>query len=112
VIRDFCFNYLDERRAAMKKYETADAFIAEFSVSDAMINSLLSMAEKEKVKINKTVVKKITPQLKTRVKAQLARSLFDDDAMYKVLLETDQDFKKALQVIGNPQEFAMMMRKS
>jgi carboxyl-terminal processing protease len=112
VIRDFCFNYLDERRAAMKKFENADAFIAEFDVSDAMINSLLSMAEKEKVKINKSVVRKITPQLKTRVKAQLARSLFDDDAMYKVLLETDQDFKKALQVISNPQEFAMMMRKS
>jgi hypothetical protein len=69
------------------------------------------MAEKEKKNINKAVVKKITPQLKTRVKAQLARSLYDDDAMYKVLLETDQDFKKALQVIGNIQEFAALIRK-
>jgi carboxyl-terminal processing protease len=111
IIRDYCFNYLDEQRVAMKKYKTADEFIEKFSVSDAMISSLLSMAEKEKKNINKAVVKKITPQLKTRVKAQLARSLYDDDAMYKVLLETDQDFKKALQVIGNIQEFAALIRK-
>ena len=95
----------------MKKYQDSDDFIAKFNVSDAMISSLISMAEKEKKGINKAVVKKITPQLKTRVKAQLARSLYDDDAMYKVLLETDQDFKKALQVIGNYTEYAMLIRK-
>ncbi len=111
VIRDFCFNYLDANRTSMKKYQDSDDFIAKFNVSDAMISSLISMAEKEKKGINKAVVKKITPQLKTRVKAQLARSLYDDDAMYKVLLETDQDFKKALQVIGNYTEYAMLIRK-
>lgn len=111
VIRDYCFNYLDEHRAHLKKYETSDEFIKNFHVTDAMISALLINAEKEKVKINKAVVKKITPQLKTRIKAQLARNLYDDDAMYRVLLESDQDFKKALQVISNYTEYAVLIQK-
>jgi carboxyl-terminal processing protease len=111
VIRDYCFNYIDQYRSNLKKYETSDQFIKNFTVTDAMISALLTSAEKEKVKINKVVIKKITPQLKSRIKAQLARNLFDDDAMYRVLLESDQDFKKALQVISNYTEYAMLINK-
>jgi carboxyl-terminal processing protease len=98
IIRDFCFTYLDSHRKEMRKYKSADEFIDKFSVSDAMLSSLIDLAEKDEIKINKQVIKKITPQLKSRVKGQFARSLFDETAMIRVSLESDPDFKKALQV--------------
>ena len=111
VIRDFCFNYLDGHRKELMKMKDSDEFIEKFVVTDAMISSLIVMAEKEEVKVNKGVVKKITPQLKTRIKSQLARNLYDETAMYRVLLETDPDFKKAMQVLGNLPEYAALIRK-
>jgi len=98
IIRNYCFTYLDGHRKEMRKYKTSDDFIAKFNVSDAMLAGLIDMAEKEEIKINKQVIKRISSQLKSRIKGQFARSLFDDDAMVQVSLETDPDFKKALQV--------------
>jgi hypothetical protein len=75
-----------------------------------MINGLVSLAEKEKIKVNRTVLKKITPQLRMRIKGQLARSLFDDTAMVRVSLESDPDFKRALQVAAEYREFAAVKK--
>ncbi|MBL0315468.1 MAG: S41 family peptidase [Flavobacteriales bacterium] len=98
LIRDYCFNYLDAHRKEISKFEDQDEFISKFNVGEDMVNALVKMAEEEKIKVNKSILKKIMPQLKTRIKAQMARNLYDDNAMFRVLLESDQDFKKALQV--------------
>jgi len=60
IIRDFCFTYLDSHRKEMRKYKSADEFIDKFSVSDAMLSSLIDLAEKDEIKINKQVIKKIS----------------------------------------------------
>lgn len=110
IIRNYCFNYLDDHRKELKKFKTADDFIDDFTVSESMINGLVSLAEKEKIKVNRTVLKKITPQLRMRIKGQLARSLFDDTAMVRVSLESDPDFKRALQVAAEYREFAAVKK--
>jgi carboxyl-terminal processing protease len=110
IIRNYCFNYLDDHRKELLKFKTADDFIDDFSVSESMINGLVSLAEKEKIKVNRTVLKKITPQLRMRIKGQLARSLFDDTAMVRVSLESDPDFKRALQVAAEYREFAAVKK--
>jgi carboxyl-terminal processing protease len=110
IIRNYCFNYLDDHRKELAKFKTADDFIDDFSVSESMINGLVSLAEREKIKVNRTVLKKITPQLRMRIKGQLARSLFDDTAMVRVSLESDPDFKRALQVAAEYREFAAVKK--
>jgi carboxyl-terminal processing protease len=110
IIRNYCFNYLDDHRKELLKFKTADDFIDDFSVSESMINGLVSLAEKEKIKVNRTVLKKITPQLRMRIKGQLARSLFDDTAMVRVSLESDPDFKRALQVASEYRTFAAVKK--
>lgn len=110
IIRDYCFTYLDSHRKEMRKYKSSDEFINKFNVSDAMLSGLIDMAEKEEIKINKQIVRKISPQLKSRIKGQLARSLFDDNAMVKVSLESDPDFKRALQVAQEYKQFATVRK--
>ncbi|MFM2201155.1 MAG: hypothetical protein RL040_355 [Bacteroidota bacterium] len=110
IIRNYCFTYLDGHRKEMRKYKSSDEFIAKFNVTDGMLNGLIDMAEKEEIKINKQVVKRISSQLKSRIKGQFARSLFDDDAMVQVSLDTDPDFKKALQVALDYKQYAAVKK--
>lgn len=110
IIRNYCFTYLDGHRKEMRKYKTADEFIEKFSVTEAMLTGLLVMAEMDGVKVNRQVVKKISPQLKSRIKGQFARNLFDDTAMIRVSLESDPDFKKALQVALDYRKYAAVRK--
>jgi carboxyl-terminal processing protease len=106
IIREYTFNYLDQHRKDLAKYKTADEFVEKFQVSDAMLNEMLNEAKKEKIEATPKQVKRIQGELKMRIKGQLARNLFDDTAMYKVILQSDRDFRKALEVARTYGEFA------
>jgi carboxyl-terminal processing protease len=107
LLREYTFDYVDKNRKELSKYESADDFIARFTVSDAMISALVKKAQAEKLEVRREALKKINPELKMRIKAQIARSLFDDTAMYKVLLSRDNDYKKAIEVAGSFQKYAL-----
>lgn len=98
IIRDYAFNYIDANRKELSKYKTVDDFVANFAVTETMLNAVIAMAQKEKIEVKRNVLNKVSGQIKSRIKAQIARNLYDDTAMYKVLLQSDQDFKKAQQV--------------
>ncbi|MFM7310592.1 MAG: S41 family peptidase [Flavobacteriales bacterium] len=99
VIRDFSFNYIDGHRQELKNYKSADDFITRFPVSDAMMMELIAMSNKEQGKSNTLAINKISAHLKSRIKAQITRNLYDQDAMYRVLLQSDADFQKAMKVL-------------
>ncbi len=99
VIRDFSFNYIDSHRLELKNYKSAEDFIRRFQVTDGMMMELIAMANKEQGKSNSAAIGKISSHLKSRIKAQITRNLFDQDAMYRVLLDSDADFQKALKVL-------------
>ena len=98
IIRDFCFEYIDKNRASLSKFNE-NQFIRKFQVSDQMIRRLLEMAADD-LEQQAKVLKKISPQLKRRVKSQLARNLFGDNATYKIMLEDDADFERAMQELN------------
>lgn len=108
IVREFCFDYLDRHRKEMAKYKTADEYITKFNVTDAMMADLVRYAESKKISVNLRQLKRITPEIKTRLKGQMARSLFDDTAMYRVILETDTDFREALKVAKDHPLFAQL----
>jgi carboxyl-terminal processing protease len=98
IIRQYSFNYIDVKRKEFEKYKDGKDFVKKFQVSDAMVTELLGMAKAEGIAVTSANQKKLSAELKNRVKAQLARHLYDDNTMYQVLLESDKDFKKAMEV--------------
>jgi carboxyl-terminal processing protease len=98
IIRQYSFNYIDVKRKEFEKYKDGKEFVKKFQVSDAMVTELLGMAKAEGIAVTSANQKKLSTELKNRVKAQLARHLYDDNTMYQVLLESDKDFKKAMEV--------------
>ena len=98
IIRQYSFNYIDVKRKDFEKYKDGKEFLKKFQVSDAMVTELLGMAKAEGIAVTSANQKKLSAELKNRVKAQLARHLYDDNTMYQVLLESDKDFKKAMEI--------------
>lgn len=108
TIREFSFTMIETRHKELDKFRNAKDFSRRFAVSDAMISDLLKVADRKGIKVSGTSLKRIQPELKNRVKAQIARHLFDDNAMQLVLLESDRDFKKALEVAGQYSKYAVV----
>lgn len=106
VIREYSFLTIEHKRKEFSKYEDGKSFAKRFVVTDAMINELLSLAKEKGIEVSKSSLKRINGELKNRLKAQLARQLFDDNAMQLVLLESDRDFKKALEIAGQYSKYA------
>ena len=98
IIRQYSFNYIDVKRKEFEKFKDGKDFVKKFQVSDAMVTELLGMAKAEGIAVTSANQKKLSAELKNRVKAQFARHLYDDNTMYQVLLESDKDFKKAMEV--------------
>jgi len=98
IIRQYSFNYIDVKRKEFEKYKDGKDFVKKFQVSDAMVTELLGMAKAEGITVTSANQKKLSAELKNRVKAQFARHLYDDNTMYQVLLESDKDFKKAMEI--------------
>ncbi len=96
IIREYCFDFVEQNRATLSKYSEMQ-FTRKFQVSDQMVSRLLERASDQDFELNGRVVKKISPQLKRRIKAQIARNLFGQNATYRVLLEEDSDFERAMQ---------------
>ncbi|MFN6379794.1 MAG: S41 family peptidase [Flavobacteriales bacterium] len=106
VIREFSFNYIESRRKEFDKFKDQKDFVKKFQVSDAMIGEVLKLAEKSGIKVSKASLRPINGELKSRIKAQIARHIYDDDAMQRVLLDSDRDFKKALDVANQYNKYA------
>ncbi len=79
-------------------------FARSYTVSDAMLEDLATYADKQGTKKNPLELAKCRVELKLQVKARIAKILFGDEGLYKVLNDDDPAVEKAIQVLksGEP----------
>ena len=92
----FVREFIDNGKFNKDKYTNVDEFINDFSVSEKELNSFIAFAEKNSVKLNKAEFETDKKYISNRIKAFFARELFKDEGWYKVSLEDDKVFQKAL----------------
>jgi carboxyl-terminal processing protease len=105
LVRDFCFNYADRYRTAITKQYTAETFETQFELTDDILRSYLEAARREKINYTFEEIAHVRDEMKLRLKAQIARNLFGDEVMFRILLQRDRDFEKALEVLKSFQDF-------
>jgi carboxyl-terminal processing protease len=74
-------------------------FIEKFYFPKNEINSFISFAEENKVKFNKDEFEKDKNYIMLRLKAHVARTFWKSDGWYRILLGTDNQFKKAKELL-------------
>lgn len=94
----FVFNYVQQNKAQFTDLKLKD-FKNSFVVKDQIINDFLSYAASKGVSKQMQQLPLILPELRRQLKAQLARTLFQDEGFYVVLTAEDPAVQKALSVV-------------
>lgn len=93
--REFILDYLDKNKKTYDNLSFAD-YHKNYEVSDNMLNDLIKVGEKNKVKFNEKDFSKSKGYLKTLIKAHMARNLYDDSAFYQVINDINEVYQQAL----------------
>jgi len=90
----FSFDYVQNKRS---KWSTPELFNRTFQVSDALVYSLATYAEKEyDVAKSPTELRHSMARIKRALKIEIARQLWEQDGSFKVSNEYDNEVKEAL----------------
>ncbi|MDR0845694.1 MAG: S41 family peptidase [Tannerella sp.] len=99
-------NYLDRNRKELtKKYPEISAYKNKFDVSEAMLQELIKLAEDDKIEFDEEQYNLSKPLIKLRIKALVARDLFDMGEYFQILNEDNDHLTEALRIINDPEAY-------
>lgn len=110
VLFPYILKYVEKNRAMLSsKYPTFKKFAQNFVVTEEMLNELYEAAKKEGIEKDQESLDSTLSELKIRIKAFIARDIFDQQKFYEVINSTDEELKKAVEIINNPKEYSKML---
>ncbi len=83
-----------------------DDFVKSYAVSDALLDELVAYAEKQGVPRVPSSLAQSRAELKVQLKARMAKVLFQEEGMYRVLNDDDPAVEKAKQIAGSGEPVA------
>lgn len=101
ILRHLCFDYVDQNRAALSNWKSFDLYQKSFKTEDQLIDKALKTAVEQNITYSKAEVAKLRSQCSLRFKAQIARALFDENAMVRIMNSEDQELTKAVEISKN-----------
>lgn len=81
-------------------------FMRQFQVSDQLFNSFVEYVEKQNVPFSETEVNQCRSELRVQLKARIAKLLFQEEGLYRVLNDDDPAVEKAIQVLNSGEPVA------
>jgi carboxyl-terminal processing protease len=99
LITEFGFAYTDRNRAELLKKYKADKFVTEFDLGDNGIAEFYALVRQKKIEVPDTEKAKSNANLKQLIKALIGRNLYDKDAYYPIINQTDNSLKKAIEIL-------------
>ena len=100
ALNQFAFNYTNEHKAELtKQYPDAATFVAKATVSDKELNQMLAYYTKLTKKPVPHLTANSKKELKLWIKALIGRNLYNNDAFYPVVNQSDETIQKALHVL-------------
>ncbi|MFT5247426.1 MAG: carboxyl-terminal processing protease [Litorivivens sp.] len=105
LVREFAFSYSDEYREMLEGFGDYKTFDKDFDISLEMLEELTSLAADQDIPMDRKQFNHSADVLSIRLKAQIAKNIFEDEAYYYVALADDPEFIKALEVIRDYNRF-------
>ncbi|MCD4746483.1 MAG: S41 family peptidase [Bacteroidales bacterium] len=107
IINDFILEYIEnERENLNKKYSLFNKFSEKFVIDDAFMNNFIEVAENKDVEMDEEQFKASEEILKYRLKALIARNLWDNNSYFEIMLQIDDGFMKAIEILQDGSLFA------
>lgn len=105
AIREYALTYSEKNKERLEKngFET---FRKDFEISNKMLDELVAVAEVNKLKFNEEQFNKSKSLIKLYLKAQVARSIWNNDGFYPIFNETNEIFLSALKLFDKAEQLA------
>jgi carboxyl-terminal processing protease len=101
ILRHLCFDYVDQNRAALANWKSFDQYQKNYITEDALLEKTLTSAKENNILYTKAEVAKLKSQCALRYKAQIARALFDENAMIRIMNAEDPELLRAVEISKN-----------
>lgn len=100
VINQFIMNYVDKNRVSLNsRYTDFDYFDRDFKITNSIMNEFVSFGESNDVKRDDEGLAISRDFIENRIKAGIARQVFDNQAFFKVANKIEPGFLKAVEVL-------------
>jgi carboxyl-terminal processing protease len=104
-IQEFTFGYADAHKDELQK-EGFEKFFKTFVVTDQMLNGLVKVGERNKVRADYRELRERKALFQVHVKAQIARKLWNNDGFYPIMNNTNEIFLQAMKLFDHIPELS------
>lgn len=105
--RNYGFEYVEKHRESLRQYENVDVFIERFDLSNADLEDFYDSAERDGVMKDRFGIEQSKEIIKLRIMAYIARNQFGEEAYYRVMLEDDNIYRVAFDVINQYEQYVV-----
>jgi carboxyl-terminal processing protease len=100
TLTDYAYEYYMAHEGDFKQYKNAGEFASRFELSDAVFNDFKNFAAKDSIRGLENIHPHDAAEIKTRLKALLARQVWSYDGYYETMNKDDEMLKKAVEVLN------------
>ena len=106
VFNHYAIKYLDNRRDNMGSF---DSFFKKFNINESMFNEFISYASTLGVEEDPMDIVTSRSTIKNRIKAEIARHVWQDNGYYMVYVQQDMDVMEALDAFRSGKPLMSML---
>lgn len=97
VLREFAFNYAEQNKVSLQE-RGYKSYLEKFDVSDAMLNDLVAMGQRNKIQPDYRDLNKNKRLFQVYIKAEIARRVWGNESFYPVFNETNEVLQQAIKL--------------
>lgn len=111
VVNKSVLSFVDENRKKLaKRHHSFEQFEQQFSVSDDLIDRIISEGEKQEIEKNIEELKVSERLMKTQLKALIARDLFDTSEYFETINGLSEAYQKAIELVETKKEYTQLLK--
>ena len=112
IINQFTVSWVDSnRKQLLADYPKFDKFKKNFQVTDAMLEEIIKMAEKQKIVRDDAGLNHSSNELKKQIKGLIAQSLFTTSHYFEITNEENDALLKALEILNNWDKYKHLVKE-
>ncbi len=107
ILLDYVQGYVGTHAAEIKAQGNAEHFIHNWSLSEQAFKDILAMAKAKKLEIKSDEFAIDKAWLGNVIRSEIGGEIFGNDVRYRIRLENDKQYSKALGLIGEAEKMAV-----
>ena len=102
ALNSFAFNVADRERDRLSGMGSEQVFASRYQVSESLLRELERFAGEQGIEMDPVDAQRSKRQISVRLKAGIARNIWGNSGFYRIMLETDSIYMRALRELGVP----------